>query len=365
MADDWKNQLGATGAWEEPSSGVSDYVASLLARARAGWGDEGRRLLTLGRAGSKEQARDMLGVGHFVDAYDASQEGRYLPAAGNAALGVADLAGPARSKAIPALDEALRAWSAATGARPAQVAAKLAELTTKRMKPSGPAADRRVSAAERTVPWPEVPIASGSPQRAQTMLDVADRTWPGNLLAGTVAAGGASGIPGAVIGDAKDALGGPVAAYDQDLRDYREPEKAYRLDDPHIKKIHDDMTTTNNVLAAHIGAGAGLAAATPPLARLGWRGASGIGMGVAGLGAEVAAANPMAGLGLMALGLAPMALPFLPAAATGFGAFKAAADTGSLRERALNLKAILDGYGRIGQNRLGQDAQASHDREGY
>lgn len=122
---------GSTGSWgDEPppappgivayGRAIDDYLRAIPGRAMVGFGAEGNRLLNLGRAGGKEQARDMFAVGRFVDAYDAAKEGRYLPAAGNVALGAADLAGPARSKAPAAADAALQAWRAALDARPAQ-----------------------------------------------------------------------------------------------------------------------------------------------------------------------------------------------------------------------------------------------------
>lgn len=368
---DWHNNLGvqpiaasvasdATGSWDDPQLSLWQ---SVLDR----WRREGQRLHELGHAGAKEQARDMYGVGHFVDAYDAGKEGRYLPAAGDALLGVADLTAPARSKAVSAADAALQAWNAATKARPAQLTERAAQELEKLLPASGRYSEqsaahtkrlnRAQAQAERGIPEPITPggLSSGEAER---MLDVSSQTWPGNLLAGAIAAGGASGIPGTVIDDTKNALAGPAAAFDQDVRDYREPEKSYRLDDPHIKKIHDDMERTNNVLVGHIGAGAAMAAATPKLAQLGWRGTSGP---MLGLAAELGMIHPIAGAA--ALGVA--ALPMLPAIASGYGAYKMADDTGPLRDRALALKDILDEYGRRGQNRLGPDAQASYDREGY
>lgn len=148
-----------------------------------------------------------------------------------------------------------------------------------------------------------------------------------------------------------------LADYDQSVRDHREPDKSYRLDDPHIKKIHDDMARTNNVLSGHIGAGAAMAAATPKLAQLGWRGTSGP---MFGLAAELGMVHPL--VGAAALGVA--ALPMLPAAAAAYGAYKMADDTGPLRQRALDLKDILDDYGRRGHDRFGPEAQASYPRDG-
>ena len=105
MADDLAAALtGATGSWDDPAPAQSgllralaEYAKALPGRAMAGFGAEGRRLQDLGRAGLKEQMRDMYGVGHGVDAYDAGREGRYLPAAGNVALGLLDLASPISS----------------------------------------------------------------------------------------------------------------------------------------------------------------------------------------------------------------------------------------------------------------------------
>lgn len=350
---DKRASSSATGSWEEPSS-----LAALWQAMRSRWQEEGERLAALGKAGGKEQARDMYGIGHGVNAYDAAKEGRYPAALGNAAMSVLDLTAPVSSPAVATADMALKAWSAAHAARPAQVAEELARLTTKRMKPTGAAADRRAAAAERAVPWPEVPEAAhGSPQAAQAMLDLANRTWPGNVGAGAIAAGGASGIPGIALDSARDVLSGPVGAYDQEVRDYRQPEKSYRLDDPHIKKIYEDMARTNNVLARHLGAGAGLSAATPALAKLGWRGVQGWAVPAA---LELGMVHPV--LGLAAAGLAGATM--IPAMATGAGAAKVAMDTGPLRDRALMLKEILDGYGRKGRDRIGPTAQASYPREG-
>lgn len=99
-----------------------------------------------------------------------------------------------------------------------QVAEALAALTTKRMKPTGYAADRRVAAAEQSVPRPDVPAPNGSPQRAQTMLDVIDRRWPGNVMAGVGAPAAATGIPGVMMDDAR---GVAEAALDPMLGQYR------------------------------------------------------------------------------------------------------------------------------------------------
>lgn len=359
-----QRQASASGSWDDDPS----RLAALWQAMRSRWQQEGQRLGALGHAGPKEQARDMYGIGHGVDAYDAAREGRYPEALGNAALSALDLAAPVSSSAVATTDAALRAWSAANAARPGLVAEELAKLTTKRMKPTGAAADKRAAAAERAVPWPTIPEAAhGSPQAAQAMLDLINRTWPGTVGAGAIAAGGASGVPGMVLDQARDAASGPVAAYDQEVRDYREPEKSYRTDDPHIKKIHSDMERTNNVLAGHMGVGAGLSAATPALAKLGWRGATGIGTPLIGAGLELAGTHPAMmpiGLGLAALGLAPLALPMLPAGATGYGAYKAAMDSGPLRDRALLLKELLDDYGRQGRDRFGPAAQASYPPSG-
>lgn len=339
-------------AWIAHARAIDDYIRGLPGRAMVNNAEGARRMVALGNAGIKEQVRDMFGVGHGVDAYDAAREGRYLDAAGNVALGALDLTAPISSPAVATTDAALRAWQAANAARPAQVAEELAKLTTKRMKTTGPAAERRAAAAERAIPEPAMP-GGRSAEEAQRMLDVASRTWPGNIGAGVGVAGGATGIPGVMMDDAKSAVD-PVHAMQRDMAQESvdrgapfRPEAAPQI--AFYQKQLDEARRARNINMGYAGAetAGGVGATYGAMKTTPWafRGAM---PGLVGLGAQIAAdAHPLIGLPIMAAGALPLALP----AGLGYASWKAAnAIPDNIKHaleahaKAKTIEKILDNY---------------------
>lgn len=353
---------GGTGSWGDEASSeaqgpsiwqqLSGYFQSLPGRAAVNLAERGRSLRD---DPVKEHLRNAYGVGHVVDAYDAFKEGHPWAGAGNATLGALDLAAPLTSPVIATTDAALRAWKLAEQARPGQVAEALAKLTTKRMKPTGYAAERRAAEAERSVPRPEVPAPNGSPQRAQTMLDVIDRTWPGNTMATVGGTAAATGIPGVMLDDATstaenylDPMVGQYRTMQQEMaREHEQRAAPLRTDaDAHPNIANYQHLQNEARLRRNINAG------TAAGESLGGVGATYGAMKTAlpalrttmpGLAADLAMIHPALGL----LGLAPLAVP----AALGYGSWAAAHDIPERASAALDahkksklIGKILDNY---------------------
>ena len=349
MADDLAAALqGSTGSWDDPGEAqqgllraLLDYGKALPGRAMVGFGEEGRRLQELGRAGPKEQARDMFGLGHLVNGYDAVREGRYLPAAGNAVLGLADLAGPARSKAVGAADAALQAWDAALKARPAQLTERAAQELEKLLPPSGKfnayskAHKQRIRdadyRAERAIPAPEVP-GGRSADETQRMLETLYRTWPGNVGAGAIAAGGASGIPGVLLDDARGALDPLHAMYRNAVEERRAETEQRQMPvtagaQPEVNHYWDQLDRPRHERNVHAGFAGGMGLAGGPTAyaagkTVPWAATRAM-PGFLGLAADAAMIHPALGIPIAAAALAPFAVP----AGLGWGTWELAKGT--------------------------------------
>lgn len=347
----------ATGSWDDPQEthksllrNILDYTQSLPARAMVNWGNEGQRLQQLGNAGPKEQARDMYGLGHFVDAYDAGKEGRYLPAAGNAALGAMDVAGPVRSKAVSAMDRALQAWGAATEARPAQLTERAAQELQKLMpksgrgKPGSAAQAKRVgrseALAERAIPEPVAPQGR-SAEEAQRMLEIINRTWPGNVGAGAMVAGGASGIPGTVLNDVKGATLDPLNAMRKEQIEENRAEHERRASptveggQPEVEHYWKQLDQLRHERNTHAGFASGLGLAGGPTMyaagkSVPWAWSRAM-PGALGLAADLAMIHPILGLGAAGLAMAPLAVP----AGLGWGSWELAKGTSGQIDQAL------------------------------
>lgn len=342
---------GGTGSWGDPpvaSPGmwgtVLDYVKSLPPRAMMHFADEGRRL----RDDSvKENARNTYGVGHGVDAYDAAMEGRWPAALGSAALGALDLTAPITSPAIATTDALAHAWRAGMSARPAQVAEALAQMTSKRMKSTGAAAEKRAAVAERSVPHPDLPPGANYPSEAERMLDVIDRKWPGNVAAGVGAAAGATGVPGVMLDDAKSAIEGvidPMVGQHRTMRQEMAQEGAERAVPlrsdaearPNIanyQHLQDEARLRRNINVAEAAGETlgGVGATYGAMKTVPWA-AHRTSAGMAGLGADMMGIHPLLGLGVMAAGAAPFAVP----AALGYGSWAAAHDIPEHADAALD-----------------------------
>ncbi len=345
-----------TGSWgDEPAPqgpGIgrqfADYLRSLGPRAMMHFAEEGRRL----RDDSvKENARRTFGVGPIVDAVDAGREGRYPAMVGNAALGALDLSAGVGSPATATADALAHAWHLASRLRPDEVKAALAAMTTKRMKATGPAAEKRAAAAERSVPQPALPPGARYPSEAEHMLDVINGArLPGNLMAGAGTAAGATGVPGVMLDDAKgaaesyiDPVIGQYRTMQQEMGREREQnavplrgDAAARPNIAYYQNQQDEAKHRRNInVADAVGEGIGGVGATyGAMKTVPWAWSRGM-PGLIALGAEAASIHPMLGLPIMAAGALPYAVP----AALGYGSWAAAHDMPDKASAALDAHA--------------------------
>lgn len=330
MLENERRPAAGSGSWDAPpearSGGLGAYLRALPERAMDKLRD--RQIVDLGHAGLKEQLRSMGGIGRLVDAYDDAKESRYLPAAGNAILGVLDTAAPARAKSVAAADAALQAWAAAVKARPAQLTERAAEELEKLLPSSGrfnaysKAHKERIAnsnrAAERALPEPATPGDIGAAE-AGRRLGIADRAWPGNVMAGTIAAGGASGIPGIVLDDIKGATIDPLNAMRKDMVEERRAEKEQRAmpvmagAEPEVRHYWEPVDRLRHERNVHAGFAGGMGAAGGPTMYAAGKSAPWAARTMSGpmlgLAAELGMIHPGLAIPAAAVALAPFAVP--------------------------------------------------------
>ncbi len=372
---------GGTGSWGDEASSaaqgpsimqqIGDYLKSLPARKMMDWRQEGQHLHD---DSMKENARRTFGVGHGVDAYDAAVEGRPWAALGNAALGALDLGSVVASPAVAAADAGLHGWQALNAARPAQVSERALQELQKLLPKSGrynagsAAHQGRLSKADaladRAIPEPALPAGANSALQARHMLDVIDRRWPGNLMAGVGTAAGATGIPGIMMDDAKDkaneyidpAIGQYHTMQAEAAKEHEQNAVPLRTDAEahpniaHYQHLQGEAQHRRNINAADAGlemaGGIGASAALPSATRWAGRNMSGAAVGA---GAELAAHGPL-GMALGAIPIAAGLLPFAVPAALGYGAYQAAYDIPEHASAALDAHAKAKLIGKILQN---------------
>jgi hypothetical protein len=205
------------------------------------------------------------------------------------------------------------------------------------MKSVGPAAEKRIAAAERSVPLAELPQGVRSAGEAERMLDVASRKWPGNVMAGVGGTAAATGIPGVVIDDAKgaaedilDPMVGRYRTMRQEMANERERDAVPLRTDAeahpniaNLQRLQGEARHRRNInVADAVGEGIGGVGATyGAMKTVPWA-AHRASAGMIGLGADLMGIHPVLGLGAMALGAVPFAVP----AALGYGSWAAAHD---------------------------------------
>ncbi len=353
----------ASGSWDEPPPkpawDIEAYLKSLPARAL-----EAMRVHGEGIAKNPDKIGEAPILGPLVKSYRNAREGDWLPAVGRGVEGLADVFGASRAgriaKSVGASDAALWAWNAAREARPGQLteraAQELAQLRPAKFKAGTKADEARIAkarwAAERGIPEPVAP-SGFTTEGAQKALDVASRTWPGNIIAGTVGGSAASGIPGVVLDDIKGVTIDPLNAMRKEMADENRSEKDSRTmpitegAEPEVRNYWGQVDQLRHERNKHAAMAGGLFAAGAPttygaIKTVPWA-LKTAPLGLAGLGLEAGKIHPGLALPFLAAAALPLAVP----GGLGWGGWELSKASSGQIDQAMNKHAEASELARI------------------